>query len=233
MKYEAIIFDLFGTLVDNFKRQEYDPVNGKMAEILNIPFSEFWQLVAETGHSYYLGHYESFDDNLKDICKRWGRRIYTKKIIQAAQYHYEFIKKAIVPSQEVLNSLRKLKTRGLRIGLISNCGAAVPSLWEQSPLVQFIDVAAFSCQEHVMKPSIDIYITTARKLQVQPQACIYVADGSYEELTSATSMGMLPVLKRTELADVYDKLRPEVENWNGLVVTEIRELVDILNELEA
>lgn len=233
MKYKAVIFDLFGTLVNNFKRQEYDQVDAKMAELLNIPSSEFWDLVAETGHGYYLGHYRSFEDNLEDICKRWGERIDTDRIKQAAQHHYEFVREAIIPSPEVLDSLEKMKNRGLLIGLITNCGTAVPMLWEQSPLGRLIDTAVFSCEEHVMKPDIAIYQATARRLQVQPEACIYVGDGSYEELTNAAAAGMLPVLKRTELDDVYDKQRPEVESWSGLAVDEISELTDLVSGLEA
>ena len=83
-----------------------------------------------------------------------------------------------------------------------------------------------------MKPDITIYQVTANKLQVQPEACLYVGDGSYNELTNAAAAGMLPVLKRTELDDVYDKQRPEVESWSGLAVDEISELIDIVNRLE-
>ncbi|MEK7352908.1 MAG: HAD family hydrolase [Chloroflexota bacterium] len=233
VKYEAVIFDLFGTLVKNFKRQEYDQVNAKMAELLNIPFSEFWNLVAETGHGYYLGHYQLFEDNLEEICKRWGEKSDTDRINQAAQHHYEFVRGVIVPSKEVLDSLENMKKQGLRIGLITNCGAAVPILWEQSPLGRLIDIAVFSCEEHVMKPDIAIYQATALRLNVQPEACIYVGDGSYNELTNAAAAGMFPILKRTELDDVYDNQRPEVENWSGLAIDEISELMDIVNELEA
>jgi putative hydrolase of the HAD superfamily len=232
MKYKAVIFDLFGTLVDNFKRREYDVVNAKMAKLLNIPFTEFWQLVAATGRGYYLGQYKLFEDNLEDICGRWGIEIDTNKIIEAAKYHYGFITDKIIPSQKVLGSLEKLRARGLRIGLITNCGAAVPLLWEKSPLVRLIDVAVFSCQEHDMKPSIDIYQTAAERLQIAPEACIFVGDGSNQELTNASAVGMQPILRRASLDDVYDKHRPEVASWSGLVIDEIGELIDRLNELE-
>ena len=41
MKYEAVTFDLFGTLVRSFKRQEYDQVDAQMTKVIDIPFSEF------------------------------------------------------------------------------------------------------------------------------------------------------------------------------------------------
>ena len=37
MAYRAVIFDLFGTLVKGFNRQDYDPVIARMAETFDIP----------------------------------------------------------------------------------------------------------------------------------------------------------------------------------------------------
>ena len=232
MKYEAVIFDLFGTLVRSFTRQEYDQVDAQMAKAVDIPFSEFWRLVGETWNDRCLGHYGSTEDNIKDICRRFGVEVDTTQITQAANYHYEFIRNAIIPERNVLEALTMLKNRGLKLGLISNCGPAVPLLWGQSPLAQLIGIPVFSCKEHVSKPSIGIYKIISHRLQVKPQKCIYVADGSNEELTNAAAKGMLPILKRTTLNDVYDKHRPEVKSWPGLAIDEIRELSDILRELE-
>ena len=48
MKYKAVIFDLFGTLVDNFSRREHLGVHAKMAESLSVStLSEVLLLVLE------------------------------------------------------------------------------------------------------------------------------------------------------------------------------------------
>ncbi len=44
MPYKAVIFDLFGTLVENFSSQAYDQVQVQMAKILDIPFAKFRQV---------------------------------------------------------------------------------------------------------------------------------------------------------------------------------------------
>lgn len=232
MKYKAVIFDLFGTLVRSFTRQEYDQVDAQMAKAVGVPFPEFWRLMGETFHDRSLGCYGSMEENIQDICCRLGVETDTKQITQATKYHYEFMSHAIVPKQEVLEALSILKTQRLQLGLISNCGPDVPLIWKQSPLAKLIDIPVFSCEARVSKPSVGIYQVTSHGLQTQPQKCIYVADGSSEELTSAATIGMLPILKRTDLDDVYDKQRPEVESWTGLAVDEISELPDMLSELE-
>ena len=139
---------------------------------------------------------------------------------------------AIVPEQEVLEALSMLKEMGLQLGLISNCGPEVPLLWEQSPLADLIDIPVFSCEERVKKPCTGIYRVACHRLHIQPQKCVYVGDGSDEELAGAAATGMLSVLKRTDLNDVYDEHRPEVGSWRGLAVDEIRELLNVLFELE-
>ena len=231
MSYRAVVFDLFGTLVRSFTRQEYDQVNSRMAEAVGVPFAEFWQLVAETGHDWYVGHYSSKEDRLQDICHRWGIEADTAQITQAAKYHYEFMANAITLEREVLEVLTRLKAQGPKLGLISNCGPCVPMLWEQTQLYRLIDVSVFSCEERVTKPNIVIYEITAHQLEVQPQECIYVGDGSSNELTGAADAGMLPILKRTDLDDVYDRDRPEVVDWNGPAIDRIVELPDLLRKM--
>ena len=144
---------------------------------------------------------------------------------------YEFTRHSIIPEPEVLEALNLLKRNGLYIGLITNCNSAVPRFFPEFPLSQYIDAPVFSCEERIKKPSHRIYEIACERLNVQPQECIYVGDGSSEELTGAAAVGMLPILKRADLTDVYDPHRPEIDNWQGHVIDEITELYTIVSEL--
>ena len=153
MPYRAVIFDLFGTLVNSFTRREYDKINAQMAAAVSIPYPEFWRLVGETLHDSCLGRYSSFEHLISHICTRTGVHADTAKIARAAAFHHEFIANAIVPEPEVLDALDRLKKRGYRLGLISDCAPPVPLLFPQSPLARFIDTPVFSCQEQIKKPT--------------------------------------------------------------------------------
>ena len=227
MRYRAVIFDLFGTLVRSFTRQEYDQVNAQMAAAVRVPCADFWRLIGETYQDSCLGRYSSYEEIVSDVCCRAGVEAEMTHITQAARFHYEFTTNAIAPDPEVLDALDWLKKRGYQLGLISNCGPAVPLLFPQSPLARFIDIPVFSCDERIAKPSSAIYQRICQRLEVIAQECIYVGDGSSQELTGAAAIGMRPILKRTDLHDVYDRYRPEVESWRGLAVDEIKELCDI------
>ena len=52
MKYRAVIFDLFGTLVDIFSWSEYQRVCQRMAAALDVPYEDFMRLW--TGNSARL-----------------------------------------------------------------------------------------------------------------------------------------------------------------------------------
>ena len=154
-----------------------------------------------------------------------------KQIEQTVVLNYEFTRNSIIPEPETLEALGLLKRTGFHIGLITNCNANVPLLFPESPLAQYIDVPVFSCEEQIKKPLHHIYEIACERLKIQPQECLYVGDGSGEELTGAAAVGMLPILKRVDLTDVYDPHRPEVKNWQGYIVDEISELYTIISEL--
>jgi len=71
---------------------------------------------------------------------------------------------------DILSGLSDLRALGLRTGLISNAGYDEVEAWEDSPLAPLLDVALFSCHEHLMKPDPAFYLRAAERLQVAP-AC--------------------------------------------------------------
>ncbi len=231
MSYKAIIFDLYGTLVENFSSQAYDQVQKQMAKTLDIPYLKFRQVMLETINDKSSGGYYAVEDNIREICRRLSVKVNTTQIEQIVTLHYEFSKSTLVIESKVLEALDTLKSDGLLLGLITNCRPPIPSAFSQSSLAQYIDVPVFSCEERIRKPSRRIYQVACERLKVQPQECLYVGDGSGEELTGAAAVGMLPILKRVDLTDVYDSYRPEVENWQGIAIDEIAELCDIVSEL--
>ena len=175
--------------------------------------------------------YYAVEDNILEICRRLSIEVNTTQIEQAATLHYEFSESTLIIEPKVLEALDTLKSDGLLLGLITNCRPPIPSAFLKSSLAQYIDVPVFSCEERVKKPSRRIYEITCKRLKVQPQECVYVGDGSGEELTGAAAVGMLPILKRADLTDVYDPHRPDVENWQEIAIDEISELCTIVPEL--
>ncbi len=230
MQYKAIIFDLYGTLVGNFSRKVYDQVQAEMANVLNVTFHEFWKIKAVTIKDRTLGNL-TFEENIVEIGRRLDVKIDRSQIEQIAALGNEFTRKSLIPKPKIIEGLAKLKRTGLHLGLITNCNSSVPLFFPQTELAQYIDSPVYSCQERIMKPSHGIYEIACKRLKVMPRECIYVGDGSSEELTGTAEVGMFPILKRTDLADVYDPHRSDVENWQGPTIDDISELYGIVSEL--
>lgn len=227
MRYKALVFDLFGTLVPSYSRRAYDQVLEETAAVLKAPYPDFREAMKRLFYERAVGTSRSVEENLAEACRRLGRKVNRPQIAQAASLRYRFTQKALIPDAETLQALADLKSRGHLIGMITNCASDTVKCFPQSPLATYIDAAAFSCEERIQKPARAIYETTCRRLNVKPQECVYIGDGSFEELTGAAAVGMFSILIRVDLTDVYDPHRPEVENWRGVEINEIAELCEM------
>jgi putative hydrolase of the HAD superfamily len=229
MAYRAVIFDLFGTLVGNFSTAAYSPIITQMAAALSTPFHPLYQQMGRAYRDREIGKFASVEESFASVCRALLLTEVTPlQVEQLAQLHYDYVASVLVPDPGVRETLGTLQSRGLRLGLISNCGPEVPRLWAASPLAPLIDAALFSCQAGMRKPNPRIYAAAAARLGAPVEACVYVGDGSHEELRGAAQAGMVPVLKRVDLEDVYDPDRDEVKGWNGAAITTIGEILGLI-----
>jgi putative hydrolase of the HAD superfamily len=83
---------------------------------------------------------------------------------------------------------------GWRLGLLSDCSSELVEVWAETPFAGLFDAVGFSFRLGVRKPDPRGYLAVASQLQVPPEQCWYVGDGSSGELTGAAAVGMRPVL---------------------------------------
>ena len=69
LKYKAVIFDLFGTLVDNFSRGDYEKTLTEMATVLGAPPDGFIRLWADTFNLRSTGVFHSAEACVEHICQ--------------------------------------------------------------------------------------------------------------------------------------------------------------------
>ena len=83
-----------------------------------------------------------------------------------------------------------LRTRGLRIGLVSNCYSEEAAAIRESDLFPRFDAAMLSWEQGIQKPDPEIFLRCTQALGVAPQECLYVGDGGSHELEAAQALGM-------------------------------------------
>jgi putative hydrolase of the HAD superfamily len=224
-RYDAVIFDLFGTLVDTFSAREHDIALCRMASVLQVPRAEFmidwndttWPLQVQ-------GTLTSVEDNAVYICRALGVEATDDQVTAATEIMLEFTWASLAPRQGATEVLAALRAAGHKIGLISDCAPAVPRLWPETRLAPLIDAPVFSCDVHLQKPDPRIYQLACERLGVSAQRCLYAGDGSSQELSGARGVGMEAVLVRGASDDCYDSHRPDVEGWAGLEIAALTEL---------
>ena len=196
MRYAAVIFDLFGTLVDNYPYEEYQGVLGQMASVLTISFDAFRRVWSETANERSLGVIRTIEANIEYICKRLRVNTDDAKIGLATKIRNDFIANVMRAEQDTIGTLSCLQSQGFKIGLISNCSPETPLIWKDTRLAPLVDVALFSSSVGIKKPDPRIYDLASEQLSVKPESCLYIGDGDSQELSGAAQVGMYPVLIR-------------------------------------
>lgn len=228
MKHEAVIFDLFGTLVDIPPLQEYKVVLSEMAGTLVVSCEDFENLWVDTINERFTGVFKSPRANIEYICQKLGSSPNDENIESAARIRWDYTQRLLTPRTDAIETIKKLRAEGRKIGLLSDCSAEVPQLWKETAFASLIDTSVFSCSVGLKKPNPRIYQIACDRLGVSPQQCLYVGDGSHQELRGASQAGMHPVLIRVPYEDDYEDFRIRVEDWLGPKVTALKDILTLV-----
>ncbi len=227
MKYSAVIFDLFGTLANNFAAREYEEALLKMASVLSLPPDDFRQAWSDSSKVRNDAARKRCESRIELICNTLGTPRERILIDHAARVRFDYIRQVMEPRPDAVAVISELREKGFKIGLISDCSDEVPVIWPDTPLCQLFDVSVFSCLAGFRKPDPRIYDLAVKQLNVLPEKCLYVGDGGSQELTGALKAGMHPVMIRLDAGSTEKHLASR-EEWNGPAVGSLREILTIV-----
>jgi putative hydrolase of the HAD superfamily len=227
-KYKAVIFDLFGTLVDNFTSSEYLKVLAAMSIVLDAPADKFSRLWRDTFNLRTNGAHQTHQQSIRYICEKLGVPADETRIERASVLRLDYTVKTLVPRKDALPTITQLKSMGYKVGLVSDCSPETPAVWPKTPFNGVFHAAIFSCDAGVKKPDPRIYRLACEQLGVKEADCLYIGDGSSHELSGALRVGMHPVqiLDPGENADTHFIEREE--NWTGPKISNLKEVLDLL-----
>jgi len=195
MKYKAVVFDLFGTLVRDRARPEYTDNLTRMAEALLAPADEFLKMWSDTSLERNTGAFPSIKAAIIYICNQLGVQPEDGNVALAAKLRRDYSRNVMTePRQDAVEVLSGLKEAGHKVGLISNCTPETPIIWPETPFDPLVDAAVFSCSAGLRKPDNQIYKLAIERLEVEARDCIYVANGQEGELQGSWEAEMYPVL---------------------------------------
>lgn len=230
-RFDAVVFDLFGTLVPEFSRSDFFASVRAAADVLGVDREAFERGWTETAHERQTGVYPGgVEENVRAIVVALGGEEPDDGILAAATATRRALyDRWFHPRDGSLEILRELRARGYPIALVSMCAPDTPDRWRASEMAPLVDVAIFSSETGLRKPDPEIYLAACEGLGVEPERCAYCGDGAYGELTGAAAVGMTAVLIRPPDLDVEEALTPEPEqDWRGPTIGDLRDLLGLL-----
>ena len=225
-KFDAVVFDLWGTLVDDPATDpRYVRMTAEVSGLLGVDQTDFASAWSAAWSARVVGHLPSTAAAHVHVCRELGVEPNPDSVRASAEVRYAYIRGALAAVRPgVSDALAELTEAGYRIGLVSNCSVETSRLWASTTFADLIGTAMLSCDVGLAKPAPRIYALATQRLDVVPERCLYVGDGSEDELSGATTAGMTAVLMRAP----YDLADGSRQGWDGLRISAIPDVLRIV-----
>lgn len=210
---KAAVFDLWETLID------WDPeaaaaIAERIGELSGPDFRDRWRASANR-----------YTAPIRTALTDAG--VGADVLEEACAIRLEYIRRSLVPRPGAVETLRRLRARGLKVGLITVCSEDVQVLWPETEFAGLFDAEVFSSELGISKPDPRIYLHCCDLLGVEPRQAVFVGDGANDELAGARRVGMGAILI-TRPGE--DPMWPELRTWDGPRVTSIPDVEEVLEQ---
>lgn len=203
MGIKAIIFDFWGTLMDNGTRS---PIR-QSQRILKVwmPFSEY---VVRLEKTLMTRRFSSLGEAFKDVCVAFGilpKKTIIDKLIGVWNKNRLLAK----PYPETLNVLKKLRKAGYKTCLVSNTDCfSVEPLLEKYGMNELFDAIIFSYQIGCLKTDPKMFNIALKKLGVKKDEVLMVGDSIESDMAGAENAGIRGILiDRRNKRDYKEKIK--------------------------
>ena len=225
---EVVFFDLFFTLVT----PKYSDLRNEN-DVLGITKEE-WERYAEDDELYLKRAIdkeirpqkivEGIIEKMQIDVSEWEK----KEILKLRE---ERFKKSLIDVDfTILDVLLDIKKSGMKICLISNADIIDVMHWDKSPLHNLFDDAIFSYEVGYLKPQTEIYKIALKKMNVNPENCIFIGDGGSDELKGAKELGIKTILTGYLLKREKNK-HNAITQFADYYTEDFKEVKDILFQL--
>ncbi len=191
MTIEAVIFDLFGTVMHISK--EMKPYTHLFAEG-GFANPEQVRAARRICLTEYL-------PTLSTV----AQRLWPDKSIDTACYeeevHQEIESCVLYP--ETVDVFEQLRQRKIKIGLISNLATPYKEPFFRLGLSAFIPHPVFSCDEGTLKPEKRIYAICLNQIGVSPGNAIMIGDKVSNDVEGPSSVGLKGILLDRTCSSAY------------------------------
>ncbi len=225
---EVAFFDLFFTLVkpgfaENEEDNEYYDLNLSREE---------WEEIAEDEELYLeraSGKLEDPVSIIKEVLEKYDivrDESIINSIAEKRIKRFEICFKQV--DKNILDTLKYLSRKRIRLCLISNADVIDKLGWECSPLNRYFEHTIFSCDVGVLKPDKKIYDIGLKKMRVEAENAVFIGDGGSRELQGAIEMGLKTILTTHYLGDMRSERIENNREYFDLVVDRFEDIIEFV-----
>lgn len=180
---KAVIFDLWNTLIE--PKEDYHAMK-RMKQIFDIPDKKY----LEVKRGLMTTRLDTTKDITNYLKNEFGVRDATSEDLKEIEKHIKLDADRVRPFYDAEETLKYLKSKGIKIALISNAASFHKEPLYKFGLAKYFDKVIFSCDVGCWKPEEEIYNLALRELNVSPQRTIMVGDHRNKDYYIPLIMGM-------------------------------------------
>lgn len=222
MTVRAIIFDLDNTLVN--RKEAFRKFAGKfMDQFVEATDSrqreQFIEYMIEADRDGYRRKQELYEE----LKQKLSMRNPDVTIDELVAYWFAEFSKCTVLMDGAIEVLEKLKSEGLKLGIITNGSVhSQNAKIDQVQIRDFFDTVVVSDEVQVKKPDERIFQIALERLHVKPEQTWYVGDHPVNDILGARDAGLTPVWLEGFMPWAEKIEKP------GIVIRELRELLELV-----
>lgn len=130
-----------------------------------------------------------------------------------------------VAFKDTIPTLKKLKEKGIGVGLISNWNLTAREVLKETNIYDYLDNIIISSEVNIEKPNEEIFKIAIKEANVAAEECIYIGDNYYDDVIGSRKVGMSSIL-----INPYDKQGIE-EIENVQIIANIKDLLPLLEPM--
>lgn len=234
---KVVFFDLDETLYDYGSiRKIANQKVARLVEKLGLVSSEaFIQTLRQVTRKVYEEYRESpilFDRKyrFREIFRVLDIDVDEKTVFRLVNEYWNFVYQCIKPYLDVIPVLKTLKTKGYKLGIISDGLIEIQTnRLKALNLQKYFDMCTFSEEIGQNKPSLKIFQMALKRAKCDPSEAVMVGDNVKTDIAGANKLGMVSVWIRRGIFKNVEPDNPiEIPNYT---ITDLNELISILNNL--
>ncbi len=191
-RVSTVLFDLYDTLA-YLDGQLIRDARRQLAELAGVDHDGFMDQWRDTAWDRMLGTLGDLGEQITLMLSHLGVDATPELTAHLVELENRAWSEAVHLYPETVPLLQELRSRGYRLGLLSNCSCQAGAVVSVLGLDALMDELVLSCDVRLAKPDPEFFRHACRALGVSVEETMFVADGAFGELDAATDLGMVSV----------------------------------------